>query len=76
MGKEMSNKKVTSKRATFTKAEREYVKGMVHNLSLQRLTDQEIVDCLREEKKIRLDRSTISKMRNQIERNIMYYMMC
>jgi hypothetical protein len=63
----MSHKKVTSKRATFTKAEREYVKGIVHNLSLQRLTDQEIVDWLREEKKIGLDRSTISKMRNHVE---------
>jgi hypothetical protein len=63
----MSHKKVTSKRATLTKAKREYVKGIVHNLSLQRLTDQEIVDWLREEKKIGLDRSTISKMRNHVE---------
>lgn len=46
---------------------REYVNGIVHNLSLQRLTDQEIVDWLREEKKISLDRSTISKMRNREE---------
>ena len=37
----MSHKKVTSKRATFTKSEREYVKGIVHNLSLQRLSDGE-----------------------------------
>jgi hypothetical protein len=63
----MSHKKVTPKLATFTKAEREYVKGVVHNLSLQRLTDQEIVDWLQEEKKIGLDRSTISKMRNHVE---------
>jgi hypothetical protein len=67
LGKEISHKRVISKRATFTKAEREYVKGVVHNLSLQRLTDQEIVDWLREEKKIGLDRSTISKMRNHVE---------
>jgi hypothetical protein len=63
----MSHKKVISKCSTFTKAEREYVKGIVHNLSLQRLTDQEIVDWLREEKKIGLDRSTISKMRNHVD---------
>jgi FAD/FMN-containing dehydrogenase len=63
----MNHKNVTSKRATFTKAEREYVKGIVHNLSFQRLTDNEIVQWLRDEKKIDLDRSTISKMRNQVE---------
>ena len=39
-----SHKSVTSERATFTKAEREYVKGMVRNLSFQRLTDREIED--------------------------------
>jgi hypothetical protein len=63
----MNHKNVTSKRATFTKAEREYVKGIVHNLLFQRLTDNEIVQWLRDEKKIDLDRSTISKMRNQVE---------
>jgi hypothetical protein len=51
----------------FMVSGREYVNGIVHNLSLQRLTDQEIVDWLREEKKISLDRSTISKMRNREE---------
>jgi hypothetical protein len=60
-------KNVTSKRATFTKAEREYVKGIVHNLSFQRLTDQEIVQWLHDEKQIDLDRSTVSKMRNHVE---------
>ena len=57
-----SHKKVTSKRATFTKAEREYVKGMVHNLSFQRLTDHEIVQWLHDEKEIDIDRSTVSKI--------------
>ena len=61
------HKNVTSKRASFTKAEREYVKGMVYNLSFQRLTDQEIVQWLHDEKEIDIDRSTISKMRNQVE---------
>ncbi|MGA7977455.1 MAG: hypothetical protein WB975_09480, partial [Nitrososphaeraceae archaeon] len=59
----MSHKTVTSERASFTKAEREYVKGVVHNLSLQRLTDRQIVRWLHDEKRIDLERSTISKMR-------------
>ena len=58
---------MTSKRATFTKPEREYVKGIVHNLSFQRLTDREIVQWLHDEKEIDLDRSTVSKIRNQVE---------
>jgi hypothetical protein len=60
-------KSVTPKRASFTKPEREYVRGIVHNLSLQRLTDQEIVQWLHDEKQIDLDRSTVSKMRNHVE---------
>jgi hypothetical protein len=63
----MNHKKVTSKCATFTKLESEYVKGIVYNLSFQRLTDQEIVQWFHDEKKIDVDRSTISKMRNQVE---------
>jgi hypothetical protein len=62
-----SHKNVTSKRHSFTKAERQYVKGIVHNYSLQRWTDQDIVDYLREEKKIDINRSTITKIRNQVE---------
>jgi hypothetical protein len=58
---------VTTERHRFTKAEREYVKGIVRNLSFQRLTDNEIMHWLQKEKKIDLDRSTISKMRNQVE---------
>lgn len=50
----------------FTKPEREYVKGIVHNLSYQRLTDQEIVQWLHDEKQIDLDRSTVTKIKNQI----------
>jgi DNA-directed RNA polymerase specialized sigma54-like protein len=50
----------------FTKPEREYVKGLVHNLSYQRLTDQEIVQWLHGEKQIDLDRSTVTKIKNQI----------
>ena len=60
-------KSVTKKRHDFTKPEREYVKGIVHNLSFQRLTDQEIVQWLHDEKEIDIDRSTVSKMRNHVE---------
>ncbi len=63
-----NHKNVTAKRHTFTKAEREYVKGIVHNLSFQRLTDQEIIQWLHDEKQIDLDRSSVSKMRNQIDK--------
>lgn len=66
--KEMNHKSVRMKRHRFTNAEREYVKGIAHNLSFQRLTDQEIVQWLREEKQIDLDRSTVSRMRNKVER--------
>jgi hypothetical protein len=52
----------------LTKAEREYVKSLVRNLSVQRLTDREIVRWLHDEKQIDLDRSTISKMRIQVEK--------
>jgi hypothetical protein len=41
------NKRVTSERHKWTKAERQYIKGIVHIFfSLQRLTDQDIVDYL------------------------------
>jgi hypothetical protein len=60
---------VTTERTTFTKAEREYVKGVVRNLSLQRYTDREIVQWLHDEKQIDLDRSTISKIRSQAEKD-------
>jgi hypothetical protein len=63
-----NNKNVTVERATFTKAEREYIKGIVHNFSLDKWTDQEIVNYLHSEKKIDLSRSAITKIRNQIEK--------
>ena len=62
-----NHRSVTKKRHDFIKPEREYVKGIVHNLSFQRLTDQEIVKGLHDEKQIDLDRSTVSKMRNHVE---------
>lgn len=52
----------------MSKAERQYVRSMVHSLSLQRFTDQEIVNYLHEEKKIDIARSTVNGIRNQIEK--------
>jgi len=41
-----NHKNVAKKRHDFTKPEREYVRDIVHDLSFQRLTDQEIVQWL------------------------------
>lgn len=60
------NKNVTKERHTWTKAERQYIKGIVHNYSLQRWTDQDIVDYLQNEKKIKIGRSTVTKIKNQV----------
>lgn len=63
----MSNSNnVPVERHTWTKAERQYIKGIVHNYSLQRWTDQDIVNYLRVEKKIKIGRSTVTKIKNQV----------
>jgi len=51
-----------------SKSEKQYVRGIVHNLSLQRLTDQEIVDYLHDEKKIDIARTTVNGIKNQVEK--------
>ena len=61
-----NNNNVTIERKKFTKTEKQYLRGIIHNLSLQRLTDQEIVDFLQREKKIDISRSTVTKIRNQV----------
>ena len=60
------NKNVTIERKKFTKTEKQYLRGIIHKYSLQRLTDQEIVDYLQREKKIDISRSTATKIRNQV----------
>ena len=40
---------------------------MIHNYSLQRWTDREIVDYLHKEKKIDIARSTVTTIKNRIE---------
>jgi hypothetical protein len=55
-------------RKKVAKCDRHYVRGTIHNLSLSRWTDQEIVDYLREDKKIEIARSTVNSIKNQIEK--------
>ena len=59
-------KKVPMAHRKWTKAERQYIKGIVDNYSLQRQTDQDIVDYLREEKKIKIARSTVTTIKNKV----------
>ena len=63
------HKSIHNKRYRCTNSEREYVKGLVHNLSFQRWTNQQIVNYLTKEKKIVISRSTVSRIKNQVERN-------
>ena len=56
------------KRHKCTNSEREYVRGIVHNLSFQRWTDRDIARFLNEEKKIEISRSTVSRLRKQVEK--------
>ncbi len=55
-------------RSKRTKAEQEYVKTIIQSLSLRRLTDQEIVDHLHNEKQIEIGRSTVTYIRNNLEK--------
>jgi hypothetical protein len=55
-------------RRKVAKSEKQYLRGMIHNLSLQKWTDQDIVDYLRDEKSIDIGRSTVTKIKNQIEK--------
>jgi hypothetical protein len=64
----MADKKVGIKHKKSTISEKQYVKGMVHSLSLQRWTDQEISDYLHSEKQIDIARSTVTGIRNNIEK--------
>lgn len=55
-------------RKKVAKSDKQYVRGIVHNLSLSRWTDQQIVDYLRDEKEIEIARSTVNSIKNQIEK--------
>lgn len=62
------HKNVRYDRGKRTKFENDYIRGIIHNLSLQRWTDQEIVYYLDKEKDIEIDRSRVSRIRNSIEK--------
>ena len=62
------SKSVVIRRRKLAKSEKQYVRGIIHNLSLQRWTDQEISNYLRDEKNIDIGRSTISNIKNKIEK--------
>jgi hypothetical protein len=62
------NKKGTAERIKLSKSERQYVRGIIHNLSFQRWTSQEIADYLHEEKGLDIARITVNRIRNQVER--------
>jgi IS30 family transposase len=62
------SKNAQSERHKWTKVERQYIQGIVHNYSLKRWSDQDIVNFLLEEKKIRIGRSTVARIRKQVER--------
>ncbi len=50
------------------KSEKQYIRGIIHNLSLQRWSDYEITDFLNNEKGITLSRSAVTYIRNRMER--------
>jgi hypothetical protein len=64
----MSDKNVSNKRKSLTISEKLFVKGIVQNLSLLRWTDEEIVNYLQAEKAINIGRSTVTVIRNEIEK--------
>ena len=66
--KDNGHKNVRYERGKRTKFENEYIRGIIHNLSLQSWTDQEIVYYLDKEKDIEIDRSNVSRIRNSIEK--------
>ena len=57
----MTKKKVTQE-------QRQYIRGVIHNLALQRWQDKEIAEFLNNEKGIKLTRSSVTYIRNRMER--------
>jgi hypothetical protein len=56
-----------------SKSQKQYLRGIIHNLSLQRWTDQEIVGYLNHGKKIDIARSTVNGIKNKIEKEAEWY---
>ncbi len=51
-----------------TQEQRQYIRGVIHNLALQRWQDKEIAEFLNNEKGIKLTRSSVTYIRNRMER--------
>ena len=58
----MKNRKVP-------KSQKQYVRGIIHNFSLQRWTYQEITDYLNNEKGTSLSRSAVTQIRSRMEKH-------
>ena len=56
------------KQRKVTQEQRQYIRGIIQNLSLQRWQDQEIADYLNNEKGITLSRSAVTRIRIRMER--------
>jgi deoxyribodipyrimidine photolyase-like uncharacterized protein len=52
----------------FTKAESNFLQGIVHGLTLDRFSDSEIVQYLKDQHNIIIERSTVHKIRKRIEK--------
>jgi hypothetical protein len=52
----------------FTKAESNFLQGIVHGLTLDRFSDSEIVQYLKDQHNISIERSTVYKIRKRIEK--------
>ena len=50
------------------KSEKQYVRGIIHNLSLQHWSDQQIMDFLNNEKQIMISRSRVTQIRRSTEK--------
>jgi hypothetical protein len=56
-------------RKKLSKSEKEYLKGIIGTLALEKLNDREIQVYLKEDKGIDIERITVNKIRLQIQRN-------
>jgi hypothetical protein len=52
----------------FTKAKSNFLQGIVHGLTLDRFSDSEIVQYLKDQHNIQIERSTVYKIRKRIEK--------
>jgi len=56
-------------RKKLSKSEKEYLKGIIGTLALEKLNDREIQEFLEKDKGIKIERITVNKIRLQIQRN-------